>query len=144
MANATSIETQLNGLNEAELRRLLVEHLAKRKLGLQWEHSAIERDKALNSDVVLPRLIEGLSQRNQEAKAYSNMVIEGDNFDSLRLLRATHANKIRVIFIDPPYNTGGDWIYNDRYVGENDRWRHSRWLEFLHQRLVLADRKSVV
>lgn len=138
MANATSIAAQLAGLNEAELRRLLVEHLTKRKLGLQWEHSAIERDKALNSDVVLPRLNEGLSQRNQDAKAYSNMVIEGDNFDSLRLLRATHANKIRVIFIDPPYNTGGDWIYNDRYVGENDRWRHSRWLEFLHQRLVLA------
>lgn len=138
MTNATSIEAQLRGLNEAELRRVLVEHLTKRKLGLHWEHDAIERDAALNSDVVLPRLSNDLSVRGTSEKAYSNIVIEGDNFDSLRLLRATHANKIRVIFIDPPYNTGGDWIYNDRYVGENDRWRHSRWLEFLYQRFVLA------
>lgn len=68
-----------------------------------------------------------------------NVIIEGDNFDALRLLRATHANKIRVIYIDPPYNTGNkDWVYNDHYVREKDRWRFSQWLEFLYQRLVLA------
>jgi adenine-specific DNA-methyltransferase len=67
------------------------------------------------------------------------LIIEGDNFDSLRLLRATHAGKIRVIYIDPPYNTGNkDWVYNDKFVGANDRWRHSQWLEFLYQRLTLA------
>lgn len=132
-----SIEEQLKSLNESELRRLLVEHLTRKKLGLSWEHNAIERDKALNSDVVLPRLVTEMSVRGS-GPAYNNIVIEGDNFDSLRLLRATHANKVRVIFIDPPYNTGGDWIYNDRFVGERDRWRHSRWLEFLYQRLVLA------
>ena len=67
------------------------------------------------------------------------MIIEGDNYDSLRLLRSTHAGKVRVIYIDPPYNTGNkDWVYNDRYVGANDRWRHSQWLEFLYRRLVLA------
>jgi superfamily II DNA or RNA helicase len=43
-----------------------------------------------------------------------NLIIEGDNFDALRLLKATHAGKIRVIYIDPPYNTGNkDWVYND-------------------------------
>jgi adenine-specific DNA-methyltransferase len=68
-----------------------------------------------------------------------NLIIEGDNYDSLRLLRSTHAGKVRVIYIDPPYNTGNkDWVYNDRYVGANDRWRHSQWLEFLYRRLVLA------
>jgi adenine-specific DNA-methyltransferase len=57
----------------------------------------------------------------------------------LRLLKATHAGKIRVIYIDPPYNTGNkDWVYNDHYVGANDRWRHSQWLEFLYRRLTLA------
>ena len=70
---------------------------------------------------------------------YRNLIIEGDNYDSLRLLRATHAGKIRVIYIDPPYNTGNkDWVYNDHYVGANDRWRHSQWLEFLYRRLALA------
>ncbi|MDC8015845.1 site-specific DNA-methyltransferase [Tahibacter soli] len=44
-----------------------------------------------------------------------------------------------MIYIDPPYNTGNkDWVYNDRYVGKTDRWRHSQWLEFLYRRLVLA------
>ncbi|BCL74358.1 hypothetical protein JHS3_00940 [Jeongeupia sp. HS-3] len=44
-----------------------------------------------------------------------------------------------MIYIDPPYNTGNkDWVYNDHYVGANDRYRHSQWLEFLYQRLTLA------
>ena len=125
-------------LNEHELRRLLIEQSTRQKLGLNWEHNAIERDKALNANVVLPRLVEKLSC-GQSAGSYQNLIIEGDNFDSLRLLRATHANKIRVIYIDPPYNTGNqDWVYNDRFVGANDRWRHSQWLEFLYQRLLLA------
>jgi adenine-specific DNA-methyltransferase len=136
-----NLEKQLSTLNEHELRRLLIENLTKRKLGLTWEHSSIERDKAMNADIVLPRLLEELSCRGggKSTDPYQNLIIEGDNFDSLRLLRATHANKIRVIYIDPPYNTGNkDWVYNDRYVGEKDRWRHSQWLEFLYQRLILA------
>lgn len=133
---------QLKGLNEHELRRLLVEHLTRQKLGLYWEANAIERDEALNADVVLPRLIPESSCRPADMPAdalHRNLIIEGDNFDALRLLRATHAGKIRVIYIDPPYNTGNkDWVYNDRYVGQNDRWRHSQWLEFLYRRLSLA------
>ena len=49
-----SLLAQLENLNENQLRRLLVEHLTKQKLGLTWEASAIERDAALNADLVLP------------------------------------------------------------------------------------------
>jgi len=165
---------QLEHLNEQQLRRLLVEHLTKQKLGLYWEASAIERDVALNADLVLPRLVEewscspsdvgrvsplgrnptshipahdNVGLRDEPANptykpepfTHRNLIIEGDNFDSLRLLKATHAGKIRVIYIDPPYNTGNkDWVYNDDYVGKNDRWRHSQWLEFLYRRISLA------
>ncbi|MDP2433679.1 MAG: site-specific DNA-methyltransferase [Pseudomonadota bacterium] len=156
---------QLEGLNEPQLRRLLVEHLTRQKLGLYWESSAIERDRALNADVVLPRLVDVFpppppgesraardladvvgrpsrlagSSIREGAFAHRNLIIEGDNYDALRLLRATHRGKVRVIYIDPPYNTGNkDWVYNDRYVGANDRWRHSQWLEFLYRRLTLA------
>ena len=133
---------QLDGLNEQQLRRLLAEYLTRQKLGLYWEANAIERDAALNSNVVLPRVVTELSHRPDDMATetlHRNFVIEGDNFDSLRLLRATHAGRIRVIYVDPPYNTGRkDWVYNDRYVGENDRWRHSMWLEFLYRRLTLA------
>jgi len=133
---------RLEGLNAQELRRLLVEHLTERKLGLRWEADLIERDEAVNADRVLPRLVPELSHRPKDMDAnapHANLIIEGDNFDALRLLRTTHAGKIRVIYIDPPYNTGNkDWVYNDRFVGKTDRWRHSQWLEFLYRRLSLA------
>lgn len=134
-----SITELVESLSPQEMKRLLVEKLTSQKLGLVWESDSIERDKAMNANVVLPRLREDLSCDPSDSGIYSNLIIEGDNFDTLRLLRTTHANKIRVIYIDPPYNTGNkDWVYNDRYVGENDRWRHSKWLEFLYQRLTLA------
>lgn len=135
--NVGGLLGQLDALNESQLRRLLVEHLTKQKLGLTWEASAIERDAALNADLVLPRHCPAWSQNPEGGTP--NLIIEGDNFDALRLLKATHAGKIRVIYIDPPYNTGNkDWVYNDHYVGANDRWRHSQWLEFLYRRLTLA------
>ena len=135
----TDLLAQLNGLNEHQLRRLLVEHLTRQKLGLYWEASAIERDEALNANLVFPRLVPEWSQLDAQGAPSRNLIIEGDNFDSLRLLQATHRGKIRVIYIDPPYNTGNkDWVYNDHYVGANDRWRHSQWLEFLYRRLTLA------
>ena len=144
MSNAAppSLLARLDTLNAQELRRLLVETLGKRKLGLYWESDAIARDAALNADIVLPRHQPALSHRAADmpdGAPHRNLIIEGDNFDALRLLKATHAGRIRVIYIDPPYNTGNkDWVYNDRYVGSNDRWRHSQWLEFLYQRLTLT------
>jgi adenine-specific DNA-methyltransferase len=141
MSQPDDLLKSLEHLSAPQLRRLLTEHLTKQKLGLYWESSAIERDAALNANIVLPRLVEadshGLAQL--AGPGTPNLIIEGDNFDSLRLLKSTHAGKIRVIYIDPPYNTGNkDWVYNDRYVGANDRWRHSQWLEFLYRRLLLA------
>ena len=137
--NTTNLLQELQNLNAPQLRRLLVEHLTKQKLGLYWESNAIARDAALNANVVLPRLVLDASHTPEGCTQHRNLIIEGDNFDSLRLLRATHAGRIRVIYIDPPYNTGNkDWVYNDKFVGANDRWRHSQWLEFLYQRLTLA------
>jgi adenine-specific DNA-methyltransferase len=141
MTTPQNLLETLDGLSAAQLKRLLVDHLTKQKLGLYWESSAIERDAALNAHIVLPRLVGEYSHglASVAGPGTPNLIIEGDNYDSLRLLRSTHAGKVRVIYIDPPYNTGNkDWVYNDRYVGANDRWRHSQWLEFLYRRLVLA------
>ncbi len=136
---STSLLESLKHLNAPQLRRLLVEQLTQQKVGLYWESSSIARDSALNANVVLPRLVPSASHAPAGTQHHRNLIIEGDNFDSLRLLRATHAGKIRVIYIDPPYNTGNkDWVYNDKFVGANDRYRHSQWLEFLYQRLTLA------
>ncbi|MFZ7143329.1 site-specific DNA-methyltransferase [Avibacterium avium] len=68
-----------------------------------------------------------------------NFLIQGDNLHSLKILEKTHRNKIDVIYIDPPYNTGNkDFIYNDRYVDNNDGYRHSKWLSFMSKRLEIA------
>ena len=136
MSKPQDLLQSLEHLTAQQLRRLLTEHLTKQKLGLYWESSAIERDAALNANTVLPRLVEENSHNLSDVAGAGtpHFRIEGDNLDSLRLLKSTHAGKIRVIYIDPPYNTGNkDWVYNDRYVGANDRWLQSQRLEFLYQ-----------
>jgi len=69
----------------------------------------------------------------------SHTVISGENFHALQLLTYTHAGKVDVIYIDPPYNTGArDWKYNNRFVDNNDAWRHSKWLAMMEKRLKLT------
>lgn len=136
--NKKAILSRLDELSPQELKRYLVQELTQKRLGLTWEADLIERDKALNSDLVFPRVNPELSHWPDQA-ASNNLIIEGDNFDSLRLLRSTHRGRIRVVYIDPPYNTGTkDWVYNDSYLSKEDRWRHSKWLEFMYQRMSIA------
>jgi adenine-specific DNA-methyltransferase len=59
------------------------------------------------------------------------MLVEGDNLDALKLLQATHAARVRLAYIDPPYNTGKDFVYPD----SSD---HSAWLSMMYPRLLLA------
>lgn len=69
----------------------------------------------------------------------NNFLFEGDNLESLKVLRGTHKNGIDVIYIDPPYNTGNkDFVYNDSFVSNDDGFRHSKWLSFMEKRLRLA------
>jgi adenine-specific DNA-methyltransferase len=66
-------------------------------------------------------------------------VINAENYHALQSLLFTHRDNIDCVYIDPPYNTGSDdWIYNDRYVGGDDLYRHSKWLAFMERRLILA------
>ncbi|NYI42403.1 site-specific DNA-methyltransferase [Demequina lutea] len=67
-----------------------------------------------------------------------HVVIEGENLHALQALRYTHAGKVDCIYIDPPYNTGGDLIYNDKYLAKEDAFRHSKWLSFMDRRLRIA------
>ncbi len=90
-----------------------------------------------------------------------NIYIEGDNLDALKLLRETYLGKIGVIYIDPPYNTGNDFVYNDNFSQTEDEFTdqngsydeygnrlfvnlesngryHTNWLNMIYPRLVLA------
>ena len=123
-------------LIKEELIALLEKRQAERKLGLVWERNEIEHDQALADGFVAMELDEGLSVG---AAPHRNLIIEGDNFDALRFLQLAYKGKVKCIYIDPPYNTGNkDFIYNDRFLGSDDAYRHSKWLEFLYWRLLLA------
>ena len=66
-------------------------------------------------------------------------LIEADNYHALQLLEYLYAGKVDCIYIDPPYNSGAtDWKYNNKYVDENDEYRHSKWLSFMKKRLEIA------
>ncbi|KAF1712187.1 site-specific DNA-methyltransferase [Pseudoxanthomonas kalamensis DSM 18571] len=123
-------------LDRDALIRLLKRRDAERQLGLVWERDEIDADAAVNNDYVALELDAELSHG---AAPWDNLIIEGDNFDALRALRASHKGAIRCIYIDPPYNTGNrDFVYNDRFVDKTHRFRHSLWLEFMYRRLQLA------
>lgn len=122
--------------DKQELIKLLRDRDREQRFGLVWENDSIERDRALNDDFVAVDFDPDLSIGNA---SFDNLVIEGDNFDALRFLRMTHKNKVKCIYIDPPYNTGNqDFIYNDCFVDKEDGYRHSKWLEFMYRRLLLA------
>src|SRR5712691_975084 len=90
-----------------------------------------------------------------------NLIIEGDNLEVLKLLQKSYLGKVKMVYIDPPYNTGNDFIYPDNYteslqtyleytgqVGvegkkfstntEADGRFHSKWLNMMYPRLYLA------
>lgn len=113
---------------------------SRKRYGLVWENKIEKFD--VESKDALPILREKgnnypdiITDQNKDF----NILIEGDNYHSLSVLSYTHKNKIDIIYIDPPYNTGNkDFIYNDHYVDKEDRFRHSKWLSFTSKRLKLA------
>ncbi|MGS4887056.1 site-specific DNA-methyltransferase [Roseibium sp. MB-4] len=123
-------------LSKAQLIELLEKRDRTKKLGLIWERDEIAADQAIDENFITCEIIPELSDKSAP---WSNLVIEGDNFDALRWLRMTVAGQVKCIYIDPPYNTGNkDWVYNDRYMDAEDRFHQSTWLEFLYRRFTLA------
>jgi len=150
------------------LRGLLgddVEPAGSETSGLRWVGMAEARRLSTlpATGTLLPRPDESVDWDSTR-----NMVIEGDNLEVLRLLRRGYTNKVDVIYIDPPYNTTNDFVYDDsrvstvseheadaglrdeggaRQVGaESDRAaerrlasaRHAKWLSMMYPRLLVA------
>ena len=84
-----------------------------------------------------------------------NLYIEGDNLEVLKQLQKTYYGKIKMIYIDPPYNTGNDFVYNDSFSNSLDNYKeqtnqssssnpesngrfHTDWLNMMYPRLILA------
>lgn len=98
--------------------------------------------------------------RSVNPETTENVIIEGENLEVLKILLAGYRNKVKVIYIDPPYNTGEDFLYNDNFSeGRQAYWErteqskdgitldtnsdasgrfHSNWLDMMYSRLLVA------
>ncbi|NLJ57249.1 MAG: hypothetical protein GX339_00200 [Tissierellia bacterium] len=111
--------------------------LTEKRYGLVWEEHEERVDKELKTKIPVFTEIKDKEIIMNKAEPY-NFLIEGDNLHSLYLLEKTHKGKVDVIYIDPPYNLGGDFIYDDNYIDKDDSYRHSKWLSFMNRRLLIA------
>lgn len=111
--------------------------LTEKKYGLVWEEHSEKVDEMLEHHIPV---FEEVEERKIEANSEGgfNFLLEGDNLHSLKLLEKTHQDKIDIIYIDPPYNRDGEFIYNDTRIEKDDSYGHSKWLSFMHERLEIA------
>lgn len=147
-------------LNEHELKNLLSGYLddSKEKYSFTWSGKNEHRKGAYTPTTLT------LNPKYEESKNFestNNVYIEGDNLSVLKILRDSYANKVKMIYIDPPYNTAKDFIYSDdfeepfesykkmmgildeqgnRLTTDNDMSgrKHTNWLNLMYPRLLLA------
>ena len=147
--------------NVDTLRSLIGDHSTdnsvKEHFGLNWVGKQDARKIASKpaTGTLKPAPGEGVNEENTE-----NIFIEGDNLEVLKILRKSYMGKIKMIYIDPPYNTGNDFIYNDSFGDSTEDYLrksgdkseegllvsnpktsgkfHANWLTFMYPRLRLA------
>ncbi len=128
------------------------------KYGLNWHGKRQARQLALTPSTGTLR---PCPEESTDWETTKNLMIEGDNLEVLKLLQKSYAGKVKLIYIDPPYNTGKDFVYPDNYRdniqnyleltdqvdGENRKISsnteasgrfHTDWLNMMYPRLVLA------
>lgn len=149
-------------INWDTLREVLGENLEEEGrdeyFGLNWPGKRDARKRAAipSRGTLVPAPGEGVNEETTE-----NLFIEGDNLEVLKLLQKSYAGKIKMIYIDPPYNTGNDFVYNDSFTDPLDAYLsytgakgeggellttntradgrfHSKWLNMMYPRLLLA------
>jgi adenine-specific DNA-methyltransferase len=127
------------------------------KYGLNWHGKRRARQIALtpSTGTLLPCPDESVDWDTTQ-----NLMIEGDNLEVLKLLQKSYAGKVKLIYIDPPYNTGGDFVYSDDFkdsirnylelTGQVEGQRkissnteasgrfHTDWLNMIYPRIMLA------
>ena len=128
----------LNLMQEDPAVKKYIEEIKPKKYGLVWETNIDETKEKIDHSI-LPTLEYDKSKSITKLDGSDNILIEGDNLYALQILNYTHKEKIDVIYIDPPYNTGNNtWKYNNKFVNKSDAYRHSKWLSFMYERLKLA------
>ena len=120
-----------------------------------------KREALLTANAPIAKTLRPCREESVDFDTTKNLFIEGDNLDALKLLQETYLGKVKMIYIDPPYNTGKDFIYKDNFsenaeeflkrsnqkdeegnrlvanTESNGRF-HSDWLSMMYPRLKLA------
>ena len=113
--------------------------LKTKKYGLVWDSEREPEQVVLNCENNLPVLERLEDEEIRTNDGEDNILIEGDNYHALTVLNYTHKEKIDVIYIDPPFNTGSTaWKFNNKYVDKEDAFKHSKWLSFINHRIEPA------
>ncbi|TYQ15706.1 UNVERIFIED_CONTAM: adenine-specific DNA-methyltransferase [Acetivibrio alkalicellulosi] len=133
--------------------------VGKEKYELTWPGKTLAKSKALGG--IGGRTLKFVEEESKNPDTTQNIYIEGDNLEVLKLLQQCYYGKIKMIYIDPPYNTGNDFIFKDDFsmgqkeneIAEGDRTEdgerlvkneksngryHSNWLNMMYPRLMLA------
>ncbi|MBK8758510.1 MAG: site-specific DNA-methyltransferase, partial [Actinomycetales bacterium] len=143
------------------LRQELSDHIVEgpqERYQLDWPG---KRAAAFAANAPIAKTLRPVREESVDFETTSNLFIEGDNLDALKLLQESYLGKVKLIYIDPPYNTGGDFIYDDDFSDSIDRYLeksgqtdaggqrlvanteangrfHSDWLSMMYPRLKLA------
>ena len=144
-------------LLKQELSKDIVEGV-KEKYQLTWPG---KKEAIVNANTPSKNTLRPVKEKSVNFDTTQNIYIEGDNLEVLKILQESYLNKIKCIYIDPPYNTGNDFIYNDKFKKDideellesgqvdeegnrmitnnqsNGRF-HSDWLSMMYSRLKLA------
>lgn len=146
-------------LNPDELKKIIdPDFNISERYDFKWYGKSEAKRKAFSPTT--GTLIYDESRSVNPEKSNGNMIIEGENLEVLKLLRKAYYEKIKCIYIDPPYNTGNDFIYPDNYTQDKkEYWEengfykdgiklttntrddgryHSNWLSMMYSRLLLA------
>ena len=120
-----------------------------------------KREAILAANAPIAKTLRPCREESVDFETTKNLFIEGDNLDALKLLQETYLGKVKLIYIDPPYNTGNDFIYEDDFAEDNEDYLfrsnqkdesanrlvanteangrfHSDWLTMIYSRLKLA------
>lgn len=131
--------SELEGLTDHERSALLGLLRESKTYGLVWEDKPEAVEERMQEELPVLREVPERALISDSKDAPNHILIEGDNLEALTTLAYTHAGRIDVIYIDPPYNTGNkDFVYNDSFVDREDTYRHSKWLSFMSRRLRIA------
>lgn len=120
-----------------------------------------KREALLVANAPIAKTLRPCRQESVDFDATKNLFIEGDNLDALKLLQETYLGRVKLVYMDPPYNTGNDFIYEDDFAADNESYLvksnqkdenghrlvtntesngrfHSDWMSMIAPRLRLA------